>query len=127
MEAFDKKIDWSKYPGFRFELRDTMNTTSDGESRTYSYYGERIKLDRPKKYNNNRVIENGFYKYNKLKLGIQYIWEDNGTCFKFDVDGNLLEDFAKINDLRDKVVVLTEMVQKLQEQVFPKALDSIHY
>lgn len=50
----DKLINWSKYPGFRFELRDTMNSTSDGKARTYLYYGERVKLDRPKKYNDNK-------------------------------------------------------------------------
>lgn len=50
----DKKIDWSKYPGFRFELQDTMNSTADGNPRSYLYYGERLKLDQPKKYNGNR-------------------------------------------------------------------------
>lgn len=50
----DKYINWSHYPGFRFELRDTMNSTSDGVPRTYLYYGERAKLDHPKKYNGNR-------------------------------------------------------------------------
>lgn len=50
----DRAINWSYYPGFRFELRDNMNSTSDGVPRTYKYYGERVKLDKPKKYGNNR-------------------------------------------------------------------------
>ena len=46
----DQMVNWTLYPGFRFELQDAMNTTSDGNPRNYIYYGERIKLDQPKKY-----------------------------------------------------------------------------
>ena len=44
------KVDVSKYPGFQFELVDMMNVTSDGLKRSYMYYGERIKLEMPKKF-----------------------------------------------------------------------------
>lgn len=50
----DKYINWDNYPGFRFDLEDTMNSTSDGKNRIYKYYGERMKLDNPKKYNENK-------------------------------------------------------------------------
>lgn len=50
----DKYINWDNYPGFRFDLQDTMNSTADGKPRVYKYYGERMKLDNPKKYNQNK-------------------------------------------------------------------------
>lgn len=50
----DKYINLDYYPGFRFDLQDTMNNTADGKARIYKYYGERVKLDNPKKYNQNK-------------------------------------------------------------------------
>jgi len=57
-----EKIDLSLYPGFRFELVDTLNTTIDGENRTYVYYGEQHRLTNPKRlkgsklYNESNII-----------------------------------------------------------------------
>lgn len=45
-----QNIDLKKFPGFHFELIDTMNKTSDGKERSYRYYGERIKLNNAKIY-----------------------------------------------------------------------------
>jgi hypothetical protein len=45
-----ENVDMSLYHGFQFELVDTLNKTSDGHRRVYKYYGERIKLENPKKY-----------------------------------------------------------------------------
>tara|TARA_R100001163_G_C5062574_1_gene199674 strand:- start:786 stop:1634 length:849 start_codon:yes stop_codon:yes gene_type:complete len=50
----DSQVNWNNYPGFQFILEDTMNTTSDGTPKTTRYYGERIKLDVPKKYKGNK-------------------------------------------------------------------------
>ena len=50
----DSQVDWSKYPGFQFIIEDTMNNTSDGTAKTNKYYGERVKLDTPKKYKGNK-------------------------------------------------------------------------
>lgn len=49
-----EKIDLKDYPGFRFELIDVLNRTSDGEKRSYLYYGERTKLDITKKFKANK-------------------------------------------------------------------------
>lgn len=48
------KIDLKDYPGFRFELIDVLNKTTDGEKRSYLYYGERMKLDISKKFKTNK-------------------------------------------------------------------------
>lgn len=52
----ESMVNWDMYPGFQFELRDIMNTTSDGKPRNYIYYGERIELDKPKKYKGKKFM-----------------------------------------------------------------------
>lgn len=50
------KIDLKDYPGFRFELVDALNRTSNGEKRSYLYYGERVKLDAFKKFKASKFM-----------------------------------------------------------------------
>jgi hypothetical protein len=52
----DALVDWNRYPGFQFILEDSLNMTSDGTSRKYMYYGERIKLDEAKKFKGKKFL-----------------------------------------------------------------------
>lgn len=54
LKKANSQVDWTKYPGFQFVIEDTMNNTSDGTPKTNIYYGERMKLDTPKKYKGNK-------------------------------------------------------------------------
>ena len=57
------------------------------------------------------MLEQGIYESGKLKQGIVYIWEDDGTCTKIDVNGNIIQ--PNITHFEDKLKILTEMVNKL--------------
>jgi hypothetical protein len=54
--ANPQALDLSLYPGFRFELVDVLNTTIDGNPRTYIYYGEQQRLTTPKNLKGTKLF-----------------------------------------------------------------------
>jgi hypothetical protein len=60
------------------------------------------------------ISEKGKYENGKLVCGIVYLWSDDGTCVKFDVHGNVINDVI-LHQLEDKVKILTDMVHDLQK------------
>ena len=77
----------------------------EGEFKDNKLNGNGKKLDSKKRY-----IERGTYENGKLVVGIRYLWNDDGTCYKFDVQGNIIQD--NIADIRDKLGVLTKLLSE---------------
>jgi hypothetical protein len=112
----DSQIDWSQYPGFQFILEDTMNTTSDGSPKTAKYYGERIKLDNPKKYKGNKF---GYESqvipirkdYTLVQALIDHIYKSTEATSRYKKTQNFAKyrkrSTSRKGDIHDKIMRMT--------------------
>lgn len=57
------------------------------------------------------MLKKGVFKYGKLKMGVQYLWNENGSCLIFDVNGNIINDSPI--DIRNMVKILVDIVTNL--------------
>jgi hypothetical protein len=112
----DSRIDWSQYPGFQFILEDTMNTTSEGVPKTSKYYGERIKLDNPKKYKGNKF---GYESqvipirkdYTLVQALIDHIYKSTEATSRYKKTQNFAKyrkrSTSRKGDIHDKIIKMT--------------------
>lgn len=112
----DSQIDWSQYPGFQFILEDSMNTTSDGSSKTSKYYGERIKLDNPKKYKGNKFNYESQVipirkDYTLVQALIDHIYKSTEATSRYKKTQNFAKyrkrSTSRKGDIHDKVLKMT--------------------
>jgi len=112
----DSQIDWSQYPGFQFILEDTMNTTSEGVAKTSKYYGERIKLDNPKKYKGNKF---GYESqvipirkdYTLVQALIDHIYKSTEATSRYKKTQNFAKyrkrSTSRKGDIHDRILKMT--------------------
>lgn len=87
------------------------------------YEGESVgrygcKHGQGKFYKDNKLFQEGHFENDKLRLGIMYIYLDDGTFRKYDHNYSLIEDdYVHCTALEDKVNALTEMIDDIQKQL----------
>lgn len=84
--------------------------TYEGEIKNNEYNGEG-KLCNSK----NRCISRGVFENGQLKRGTHYVWNDDGTYMKFDVNGNIIVEVSV--DIEDKLKIVTDIVTELQRKI----------
>ena len=84
------------------------------------YEGDHVKMNAcgiGKMYKDGKLIKMGEWENDELVKGFQYIYDDRGIPHVYDHNGDAVSQEHRIVALEDKISILTEMVERLQDEL----------
>ena len=84
------------------------------------YEGDHVKMNAcgtGKMYKDGKLIKMGEWENDELVRGFQYIYDDRGIPHVYDHNGDAVSQEHRFAALEDKISILTEMVERLQDEL----------